>query len=55
MAEDHKPAPKEKKVKLVLERDFWETEDKRIVAGTVFDVDPMEAIELIEKGLAKRV
>lgn len=33
-------------------RDFWDKDGERIVKGTIVDLDPMDAIDLIE---AKRI
>jgi hypothetical protein len=44
----------EKKIKMVLLRDFWPEEDKRIAAGTVFEAVVDNAMDMLEKGIAKR-
>lgn len=43
-----------KKIDVILLRDFWPEADKRVVAGTVVQVDVETAMDMVEKGLGKR-
>ncbi len=51
MAEKKTTAPA-KTVACEVLRDFWDAEGNRTVKGTIVDLDPMDAIDLIE---AKRI
>jgi len=61
MAEEEKRGPgrppKQKTVAVEVMRDFWPTENQmdRVRKGTIIDLDPMEAIDLIEQGRVRRV
>lgn len=44
----------EKKIGVVLLVDFWPEADKRVVAGTVIQVDVETAMDMVERGLGKR-
>lgn len=49
--------PKAQTVACEVLRDYWPTEDQndRVRAGTIVDLDPMEAIDKIEAGMVRRV
>jgi hypothetical protein len=44
----------EKKIDVILLRDFWPADDQRVAAGTVVQVDVETAMDMVEKGLGKR-
>ena len=44
----------EPKVEVVLAVDFWPEEDVRVAAGTVVFVPVDAAMDMVEKGIAKR-
>lgn len=48
-------APKSQTVACVVLRDYWPAEDDRVRAGTIVDLEPMDAIDGIESGLLSRV
>lgn len=49
------PAKPEKgKVRLELIRAYWPEEDRRINEGTIFDCDGVDAVDLVEKGVARK-
>lgn len=45
----------EKKIKMVVLRDFWPEADVRVRAGTEIEVEVEAAMDGIEKGLLARV
>jgi hypothetical protein len=47
--------PKKQTVACEVLRDFWPTEDGRIRAGTIVDLDPIDAIDKIEAGMVRKV
>ena len=48
-------APKSQTVACVVLRDYWPAENDRVRAGTILDIEPMDAIDGIESGLLSRV
>lgn len=48
-------APKSQTVACVVLRDYWHAENDRVRAGTILDLEPMDAIDGIESGLLSRV
>lgn len=52
---DKKPSPKAKTVACEVLRDFWDADGNRTCKGAIVDLDPMEAIALIEESRVRRV
>lgn len=45
----------EKKIEMELLRDYWPEDDARVAAGATISVPAEAAMDLIEKGLARRI
>lgn len=48
------PTPSSQMAKLELVRAFWPEADERVDEGTIFEIDAMTAIDLIQSGVAKK-
>jgi len=46
--------PDKGKVRLELLRAYWDENAERIDEGTIFDCDAVSAVDLVEKGIAKK-
>jgi len=46
--------PKVQTVACEVLRDYWPTEDGRVRAGTIVDLDPVDAIDKIEAGMVRK-
>lgn len=59
MAEEEKRGPgrppKQKTVACEVLRDFWTEEGERVRKGTIVDMDPIAAIDLIEANRMRKV
>ena len=49
--------PKVQTVTCVVLRDYWpsDVEEDRVRAGTIIDLEPMDALDKIEAGMVKRM
>jgi len=47
--------PKKQTVAMEMLRDRWDEEGTRIRKGTIVDMDPVEALDMQEQGLVRRI